>query len=108
MHRAHPIERRALMHEWIRQVLRDRREDAGLTLAQVEQVAGVDRGNLSRMERGLSRAVRDFDGIVEGYAKALGVEAVELWAEALARWQSDLKRRALKRPRKRSPRTRSA
>lgn len=74
------------MHEWITQVLRERRELAGISLRDMEQATDVDRGNLSRFERGLSQ-VRGMDGLVAGYANALGVHPAVLWREALERWE---------------------
>lgn len=80
------------MQDWIRQVLRERREQAGITLAQVEYATSRDRGNLSKFERGVSRELRDLDGVVAGYADLLGVEPIDLWQEALDRWKATLPR----------------
>ena len=85
------------MYDWITQVLRERREAAGLTLAHMEHTIGYDRGNLSKLERGLIRALRDLDGVVAGYAKALDVHPTALWREALERWEADVSKRTRRR-----------
>lgn len=55
--------------------LRKAREQAGLTIAELATAAGVDRGNLSRIERGRTNASLES---AERLAKVLGISELEI------------------------------
>jgi transcriptional regulator with XRE-family HTH domain len=77
------------MHRWMSYTLRAKREAAGITLREVEALAGVDRSSLSRYERGEVRWPEDLDRIVKAYAQAVGTSWVALWREALEAAERD-------------------
>jgi transcriptional regulator with XRE-family HTH domain len=55
--------------------LRKAREQAGLTIAELAAAAEVDRGNLSRIERGRTNASLES---AERLAKVLGISELEI------------------------------
>ena len=62
-------------------VIREIRQAKGLTLEEVAYHAGIDGGNLSRIERGLQRCVSE---LMERIAAALNVSVSELYLRAEA------------------------
>ena len=71
----------------LRQVLRERREAADLRQDDVAGHSGVAISEISRLENGgrERNALDRVDQLVEAYAKALGIPADQLWAEAIER-----------------------
>lgn len=59
------------------------REQAGVTLMEIAVEAGVAQTTVHRFEAGDGWR-RETDTIVAAYAKACGLEEIELWRRALA------------------------
>jgi hypothetical protein len=71
--------------EHIGQVVRERRQAEHVKLVRVGAALDKSEGSLSRFESGQVWA--ELDAVVTAYANELGVEPVELWAEAVERWR---------------------
>ena len=92
------------MHDQLRRVLRRHRVEAKLSLRNLEDTAGVDRSNLSRLESGSAHSwPNNTDRVVEAYAEALGVTPVDIWREAFElyerEWVAPTKKRLRERVR---------
>src|SRR6187399_2863667 len=70
-----PIEREPLWREAVGQELRDERQDAGRTLADVAEDAGVSTQYLSEIERGRKEPSSE---VLQAVAGALGLRLVDL------------------------------
>lgn len=71
-------------------VLWEKRDEAELTLRDLETPTGRDRSNLSRIETGeTGRNIENLDAVVAGYAKATGTTSIALYREALERWEEE-------------------
>jgi len=76
------------MSYWLGQTLRHARSQFGITEEQMATSLDVNWRTIRRLETGLTVG-RDIDRAVAGYAYVVGVDARDLWADALARWVED-------------------
>ena len=74
-HTEEPAEREPLWREAVGQELRDERQDAGRTLADVAKDAGVSTQYLSEIERGRKEPSSE---VLQAVAGALGLRLVDL------------------------------
>jgi transcriptional regulator with XRE-family HTH domain len=73
---------------WIGLVCREAREGQGRLQVHVAARLGVNQATIARFERGQAWP-RDPDQLVTAYADELDTESVELWADAVRRWQDE-------------------
>jgi len=67
--------------------LRDAREKAGKKRSHAAAAADHDQSAITRFEK-VKAWPRNPDQFVNAYAEVLGVDAIDLWALALARWKA--------------------
>lgn len=68
--------------DWLRLVLKNAREEAGLTFRALDKAVDIEGGRAHRFETGKA-GVSDLDAHVVGYARATGRSPSSLWQEAL-------------------------
>lgn len=75
-------------------VLRDAREEYGITQKKISELAGVDQSNISRLEAGrLTDAPRNLREIIAAYSRATSIAEAEL----LSRWGAEVARESRRR-----------
>jgi ribosome-binding protein aMBF1 (putative translation factor) len=81
------VSRGSCLH-WLATVCREAREEANRGQVHIAARLGVNQATIARFERAHAWP-RDPDQMAQAYADELGVEAVELWAEAIRRWHDE-------------------
>lgn len=86
------------MSYWIGDILRERREAAGIERSDIAKMLGVHEHTVARLEDGVSMG-RDIDRAISAYAYALGIkDGREFWSDALERWYKHGSPPRFKRP----------